>query len=239
MTPEQQNNTPEQRPVNTPFATPEVNTPPPLPVQPVINQPIETPKKRPKLLVIIAIIILTVSLLGALVWFVILPRFDSSEPLAQLGADDSMVSTLKLDTDCYTFDVPTSYVVDERSNNATCRAAVSISASDNLTMIFVQGLSGEVTSASEMLTKLEEMAESEGAKVLESGVTSINGVEAINIRYNDGNGLERTSHYVLDPSASHSNEVGDTITSYMIDAYTYNSTLKQSYMTVVDSIQLK
>ena len=147
---------------------------------------------------------------------------------------DTLVSVVggKVDSTCWSFDMPEGYKLHGKS--ISCQARVFFS--DALGSVTVQPQTGDITiqSAKESINKLEN----DGAKIYSQEVIKVDGKDTLKVVHDDPMGLKSDMYIVIDNSKKFSYE-GDLITSYMITGYSYNDALAAITDGVVSSFVVK
>lgn len=141
----------------------------------------------------------------------------------------------KVTASCYTYSVPKGYELD--SGSRACSSAVNISGGDSLTLIEVKAIT-DTENAKQGSEKLAGLLEDSGYKVISSKVIKKGNLTIGEVEFEDSYNLLRTYYYIPDPSPQFT-VGGKLISSYSIEAYTYNADLKAYLTTVVDSFALK
>jgi hypothetical protein len=142
---------------------------------------------------------------------------------------------ITVNTPCYSYTIPTSYVYDDASKD--CTTAVNIPNGDALSRITVKGNTGTIGSLKDVVATFNKAAQSSNAVIDQEQLTT-NGRTAYYISYKDTNGLLFGNYIIPDSSASRT-VGGKTITAYTVAGYVYNSSLKALVHGVFDSLVIK
>ena len=148
-------------------------------------------------------------------------------------------NTSKVDTQCYTYTIPTGYEFDVASKN--CTTAVNIHNGDDLTRITVKGNTGTIGSLKDVVAsfnKTLQTGNSNAPGFVDQKELILQGRSVYYITYKDTTGLLFGNYIISDKSGSRI--VNDkTITAYTVAGYVYNSSLAGIVRNVFDSLTVK
>ena len=148
-------------------------------------------------------------------------------------------NTSKVDTQCYTYTIPTGYEFDVASKN--CTTAVNIHNGDDLTRITVKGNTGTIGSLKDVVAsfnKTLQTGNSNAPGFVDQKELILQGRSVYYITYKDTTGLLFGNYIISDKSGSRI--VNDkTITAYTVAGYVYYSSLAGIVRNVFDSLTVK
>jgi len=145
----------------------------------------------------------------------------------------------KVTTDCYTYAIPANYVFDDNSKD--CHTAINIPGGDALTRIQAKGTVGEIGTLDEVVAHYNNTLETtypNSKGIIDKEQFIVNGKTVYYVSYEDGSGL-LTGIYIVNDPESTKMLGGEPVEAYSILGYTYNSTLKATVRSVVDSFVTK
>jgi len=166
-------------------------------------------------------------------------RSDTDQEITATGITSAEGATGLIETPCYSFVAPEGYSVKVAERASDCILAIGFgSPSDALDQIQVRGVTGEVPAVDELLAKVSaQITNSQVGELIEAKKLKIDDHNAVLVRFTDSYKLERSSYYIIDQESMHSIE-GNKINGYVVNGYSYNSTLEANVTAVVDSLKI-
>jgi len=158
---------------------------------------------------------------------------------AQETVDAKSNSANKVTTDCYTYAIPTGYEYDDGSK--ACHTAVNIPQGDALTRVQVKGTTGTIGTLSDVVARYNatlSRADPNTKGIIDQEQFTANGKTVYYVSYEDTYKLLTGIYIVSDPESTQSID-GEPINAYSVLGYTYNSSLKGTVRSVVDSLVTK
>ena len=161
-------------------------------------------------------------------------------PVESTGtASSTLVKGNKIDTDCYTYTIPTGYEIEKNSKG--CVTAVNIPRGDALTRIIVKRNTGPTGTLEDVVATYNKSLRKDNPEakgVLESEQFTSNGHTVYYVAVEDGYGYLFGYYMTLDASGKQSLD-GQPVTAFTVAGYVYNSQLKALVRGVSDSLVIK
>lgn len=170
-------------------------------------------------------------------------RVNMTNESSQLKGTNKISNTVangsKVDTQCFTYIIPSGYEFDVSSKN--CTTAVNIHNGDDLTRVTVKGNTGAIGSLKDVVASFNKTLQAGNPNVpgvVDQKELILQGRSVYYITYKDTTGL-LYGNYIISDKSGNQTVNSKIITAYTVAGYVYNSSLAGIVRNVFDSLTIK